>query len=186
MYRRPSELAKVRYVVCIQHRAEAQRLYGVTDAQLEALSIGWYASNPRQAGYTHSEETKRKISESNKRWLLENPELLQQRGLKIRGENHYKWKGGASKLNTAIRQMTENRKWMDAVKNRDGCCTRCYSTSNLESHHVVPLSEIIETFCINSVEDARGVSILWDINNGITLCKPCHYKEHGRISSEDK
>ena len=71
MYRRPSELAKVRYVVCIQHRAEAQRLYGVTDAQLEALSIGWYASNPRQAGYTHSEETKRKISESNKRWLLE-------------------------------------------------------------------------------------------------------------------
>lgn len=187
MYRRPYELSKVRYVVCLPHRAEAQRLYGTTPAQDAALEIGRSMSTGREVGYKHSEETRVKISQAHKRWCSENSDLLAERGLKTRGDLHCKWKGGSSKINTSIRQMTENRRWMDAIKERDSCCVRCKSTENLEAHHIVQLSTIIEDFSITCREDALIHSnILWDLNNGITLCMKCHYEEHGRNFNEDR
>jgi hypothetical protein len=33
-------------------------------------------------------------------------------------------------------------------------------------------------FGIKSLEEARKCSKLWDINNGISLCKSCHNKNH--------
>ena len=76
--------------------------------------------------------------------------------------------------------MNENRKWMDGVKERDKACVSCGSTENLESHHVVPLVELLEKYRIKNRDDARKCAQLWDSNNGITLCRKCHYQEHGR------
>lgn len=181
LYRRPGHLALVRHVACIAHRAEAQKLSGITEAQQSGLSKGRAKGTNHRAGYTHRAESKAKTSATNKAFWAANPDLLALRGAQVRGEAHYAWNGGSSRLNTSIRQMTENRRWIDAVKARDGCCTRCSSTETLESHHLVELAVLIERLGIKSRDDARThAAVLWDLENGATLCQPCHYQEHGR------
>jgi 5-methylcytosine-specific restriction endonuclease McrA len=104
-----------------------------------------------------------------------------------RAEKHYLWKGGITKLNKSIRQMTENRRWMDTVKERDGRCIRCGSTSDLESHHKRSLADLMADLAIKNRDDARKhAAILWDLENGETLCEPCHYQEHGRTLNADR
>lgn len=174
-------MARFRYAACWQCRAKAQSVVGVTDKQQNGLSLGRAKGTNHRTGYKHRPESRQKTSESNKRFWANNPDKLTRRAAKTRAENHYRWKGGASKLNTSIRQMTENRKWMDAIKLRDGRCLRCGSTNDLESHHCKPLARLVEELGIKSREDARQYpSQLWDMSNGETLCRPCHYREHGR------
>ncbi len=186
LYRRPFELSATRYVACMEHRAEAQRMAGLTAGQQKALALGRRSGTNHLNGVPKSAESKRKRAASMRQWCADNPDKVAARGAKTRGEAHYQWKGGASKLNLSIRQMTENRRWMDAVKERDGRCVRCQSVADLESHHVKPLSQIIDEFGITSRADARlYASEVWDIDNGITLCMRCHYGEHGRAHCAD-
>jgi 5-methylcytosine-specific restriction endonuclease McrA len=181
LYRRPFELAKVRHVACMEHRALAQSISGVTEAQAAGLSRGRQKGTNHRTGYRHREESRLKASESHKKFCAENPDRVLARSLKLRGENHYRWAGGVSKLNLSIRRMTENRRWMDAVKARDGKCLRCGTTEGLESHHKTPLSDIMSSLGIKSREDARRhAATLWDLENGETLCMACHDDEHGR------
>lgn len=181
LYRRPSELERVRHVACMEHRALAQSLSGVTDAQKRGLALGRKKGTNHRLGYHHKEESKLKISARNKLFWAKNPEKLAERSEKIRNENHYRWAGGASRLNTSIRQMQENRKWMDAVKLRDKVCVRCGSTDDLEAHHEPALATLIEELGITGRDDARRcAAALWDKNKGITLCARCHDAEHGR------
>lgn len=185
-YRRPGELAKVRHVACMAHRAVAQKLSGITPSQHAGLSLGRQKGTNHRAGYRHRPESKAKASATHKVFWAANHDLAIARGQKIRGEAHYRWKGGISRLNQSIRRMTENRKWMDAVKARDGACLRCGSTRCLESHHRVGLATLIERLGIRSRDDARKNSAaLWDLENGETLCRQCHYAEHGRSAHED-
>lgn len=180
LYRRPADLAKVRHVACLAHRAEAQKLSGITPAQQAGLSQGRRKGTNNRTGYAHREESKRKASESHKRWAAENQDKVAARAEKTRGERHYQWKGGLSKLGQSIRQMTEYRKWVDAVRKRDERCMQCGSVGALESHHIKPLAELIALHGIDSRPSARACPALWDISNGQTLCTPCHYKIHGR------
>lgn len=181
LYRRQSDMAKARYAACLSCRSQAQKVAGITPAQHGGLSRGRVKGANHRAGYKHKEESKLRAAEANKRFWAENPERAAERGAKMRGENHYGWNGGSSRLNTSIRQMTENRKWMDAVKVRDGRCQRCGSGDALESHHKIGLAEIIVRLGIRSRDDARKhAADLWDLANGETLCRPCHYQEHGR------
>lgn len=185
LYRRPMDLARARYSACVGCRAKAQSVAGVTDAQAEGLSRGRVKGTNRRQGYRHREETKAQTAAANRAFWSAHPELAIARGAKTRGEAHYRWNGGSSRLNTSIRQMHENRRWMDAVKARDGCCCRCGGTERLESHHRITLAEIIDTLGIKSRDDARrNADTLWDLNNGETLCRPCHDTEHGRARNE--
>lgn len=186
LYRRPNELARVRHVACMEHRALAQSLSGVTDAQRAGLSLGRVKGKNHRTGYRHREESKRKASETHKAFWAANPELAARRGEKVRGPLNVNWKGGTAKLNLSIRQMTENRRWMDAVKARDGACLRCGSTESLETHHRTPLATLIAQLGIKSRDDARTHSAaLWALENGETLCESCHYIEHGRKRHAD-
>ena len=181
LYRRPADLARSRYAACMGCRSEAQKVVGITAAQHDGLSRGRVKGDNHRTGYVHRPESKRKTSESHKAYSAANPDRLAERGAKVRGERHYRWNGGSSRLNTSIRQMTENRRWMDAVKARDGKCLRCGSAEKLESHHKRPLGELIAELGIQSREDARQhAAVLWDISNGETLCERCHYAQHGR------
>lgn len=187
MYRRPNELAKVRHVACVAHRAEAQKLSGITPAQHAGLSLGRRKGTNNLTGIPKSEESKRKRSESMKRWAAENTVAVVARSENNRGERHYNWKGGLSKLSQSIRQMTEYRKWMDAVKAKDGFkCVRCGANDNLESHHKRPFAELLKAHGVSSRDDARRCAELWDIENGETLCVPCHFEEHGRKLNENR
>jgi 5-methylcytosine-specific restriction endonuclease McrA len=181
LYRRPYELARVRHVACMAHRAEAQKISGITEAQQAGLSLGREKGTNHRTGYKHREESKRKASVAHLAFCRDNPDRVRARGEKVRAENHYRWKGGATRLNVSIRQMHENRIWMETVKARDCQCVRCGSTERLESHHKRPLADLLTDLGIQSREDARRhAALLWDLNNGETLCEVCHYAEHGR------
>jgi len=170
----------------MEHRAEAQKVSGITEKQLAGLALGREKGTNHRAGYSHREESKRKASESHKRYWREHPDEALARGEKIRGEKHYRWNGGCSRLNAAIRRLTENRKWMSGVKARDGRCLECGSTDNLEAHHVVPLAKLVEQRGIKTREQARDCAALWDLENGRTLCVPCHYRLHGRTYADQR
>ena len=118
------------------------------------------------------------------KWCKENPAKVKARGKKCRAENHYNWKGGILNIGQSIRRMWECEKWRDDVKARDQKCQLCGSVKNLESHHIIPIQMIIEIFQIKNREDARNCKELWDIKNGVTLCRKCHYKLHGRKYAE--
>jgi 5-methylcytosine-specific restriction endonuclease McrA len=180
LYRRPSDISKARYSACMACRSEAQKVAGITDKQKSGLSLGRKKGTNHRTGYKHREESKRKASASHIKFCRENPELIVRRGAKTRGSAHYKWNGGSSKLNKSIRQLTEHRKWMESVRNRDGSCKRCGSIENLESHHKIGLAELIRANSITTREQARACAELWDLTNGETLCQSCHYSEHGR------
>jgi 5-methylcytosine-specific restriction endonuclease McrA len=164
----------------MEHRAEAQRREGLTERQLAALALGRRKGTNNRTGYKHREESKRKASESHKVWCAANPDKVKARGEKTRGPNHYNWKGGCSRLNAAIRRMTENRVWMDAVKARDGKCAVCGTTENLEAHHIIPLAVLVDEYGIRNRDEARNCALLWDLANGQTLCGKHHYRVHGR------
>ena len=184
LYRRPSELRKVRYVACYEHREEAKRLFPLTEAQEKSLDLGHEKGTNHLNGIPKSEESKRKRSIAIRRRFTEHPEILIERGKKTRGENHYNWRGGVSRLNSSIRRLTENRKWADAVKERDGKCVNCGSIEILESHHIIPLAQLVEMNGVTDRDMARNTPELWNIENGITLCQPCHYKVHGRTYAD--
>lgn len=59
------------------------------------------------------------------------------------------------------------RKWREAVFSRDShTCKSCSDNKggNLNAHHILPWSKFPE--------------VRFDVDNGITLCKPCHHKYH--------
>lgn len=78
------------------------------------------------------------------------------------GENQWNWKGGISLLNKQLRKTVEYEEWRKAVFERDNySCQNCEVTGGyLEADHIKPFSLFPE--------------LRTDINNGRTLCKPCH------------
>ncbi len=180
LYRRPSDLARVRHVACMAHRAQAQKLSGLTPAQHEGLSLGRRKGTNNRTGYRHRAESRMRASESHKAWCAANPERIAERSAKTRGEAHYKWAGGVSKLAQSIRRMTEYRRWSEAVRARDRRCVKCDSTEGLESHHKRLFSDLLAENEITSRDDARKCAALWDTDNGETLCQEHHYEAHGR------
>ncbi len=87
------------------------------------------------------------------------------------GESRYwLWKG-KDYLDplTRKRNQLKHRKWSLAVRKRDEFkCKDCGvgDKVRLEAHHLVSLRE-----CLNS-------ELEFDINNGVTLCSPCHKRRH--------
>lgn len=173
-------MAQARFAACMACRSDAQKAAGITEAQQTALASARKKGFNYRNGRKDSDATKAKRSTTLAKFYHENPDVAIHRGEKIRGKLHSLWKGGCDKLSLSIRRMTEMRKWTEGVKTRDGKCKKCGGVQNLESHHAPPLSEIITTLGILSLEDARSSSSLWDISGGITLCMSCHFAEHGR------
>lgn len=106
-------------------------------------------------------------------------------GDKTSGENNYRWKGGIlrDKLLDRIRHCFEYRIWRSEVYARDQySCVECGNKHNIHAHHVIMLSKILDTYCIDSFKKAQECDILWDINNGQTLCDYCHSKKHHNIN----
>jgi 5-methylcytosine-specific restriction endonuclease McrA len=165
----------------ISPRGQAQALSGITSAQRAGLSLGRVPGTNHRTGCRHRHESKARTAAANRAFWAAHPERAIARG--VRGERHYRWNGGSSRLNTSIRTMTENRRWMAAVKARDGRCLRCGGGSNLEAHHRIALAVLVAAFGIRSRDDARAnATALWDTANGATLCRSCHYAEHGRAA----
>lgn len=91
------------------------------------------------------------------------------------GENAPAWKGGKATHRTRSKYRGELAQWRKAVFGRDNYTCQICSTNgeDIHAHHIKPLAEFPE--------------IALDIDNGQTLCIPCHEEIHGRkMSSPSK
>lgn len=82
----------------------------------------------------------------------------------IKGKLHWNWKGGTKGRNL---NSKEYRLWRKEVFKRDNySCQRCNKKGiYLHAHHIIRWVDSIE--------------LRYEVSNGLTLCKPCHGKEHG-------
>ena len=115
-----------------------------------------------------SEETKRKISEAQKGKPRPNAITDTQRinmSLCKRGDKTHLWKGGISKETRTIRanimSSIEYKLWRTAVFKRDNwTCVWCGFKGYVEADHIKPFALYPE--------------LRFAIDNGRTLCRPCH------------
>ncbi len=134
------------------------------------LRIG--AKNPFY-GRSHSKESRIKMRKAHK-------------GKHIGNKNN-NWKGGITPLFFKIRNSVEYSIWRTKVFERDNytCQGKNHNKSMprrsgegkkiiLEAHHKKSVSKIFQDNNILIFEEALSCRELWDVDNGITLCKECH------------
>lgn len=90
------------------------------------------------------------------------------------GEDAPNWQGGLTPRIQAIRNSDAYKNWREAVYLRDNwTCMECGARSasgmcvELNAHHVHP------------IKDNKNTLLIFDVNNGITLCAYCHNKTKG-------
>lgn len=86
------------------------------------------------------------------------------------GDKNPNWRGGVTKYDeykSSIKGFKyKMRIWSSNILERDNIlCKMCGCDDNLEAHHIIPVREL-------NIED------LFNIKNGITLCRKCHMKIH--------
>ena len=73
----------------------------------------------------------------------------------------------------------KNGGFVNDIKSRDKFqCRCCGSSSDLQVHHIVSVSQMIWKFNVRVFEELFIHSMFWDDNNVITLCNKCHRKVH--------
>ncbi len=94
------------------------------------------------------------------------------------GEDNPAWKGGTSSLNKQVRDCSKYNEWRLMVFGRDSyTCQECGRRSTyFEAHHKKEFYQILEENNITTLQAALDCDELWNIDNGITLCKECHGK----------
>jgi len=124
-------------------------------------------------GKSWSEESRKKIrGRPSPRKGLSFPQVSS----RMMGNKNPAWKGGVSRLQDIIRNSNKYSEWRLMVFGRDNfTCQECGLRGvYLEAHHIKQFSAILEKNNIKSMEDAYNCPELWDLKNGITLCKECH------------
>lgn len=110
-------------------------------------------------GKKHSEESKRKMSESLKGRKA--PKSAFKKGQTL-GEKNVNWKGGITPENNKLRNSPKARDWRRIIFIRDGfTCQVCKNVGGkLQAHHIKSW--------------AKYPKLRFEISNGITLCEECH------------
>lgn len=136
------------------------------------INLGKHYSKERKSkisqtlkGHINSEETRKKISQSNKGRKVWNkglnnvqkytPERNRKISLALIGDKHFNWKGGKSFINYPMEWTNTLKK---AIRERDRYTCQICGNEGLEVHHI----DYNKKNC--------------NIENLITLCKKCHMK----------
>lgn len=113
---------------------------------------------------------KEKMDENKKAWEKANPEKYSKRHNDWQRANPEKRaehkKRYMLKLNLANKHISRRTldAWSAQVRERDTACLYCGSTNKLNAHHILSKSKHPDHALF--------------LNNGITLCEPCHIQEH--------
>lgn len=132
-------------------------------------------------GY-YGEETIHDLAERLGRHFAVIYQVLRKNGLEAsRKPLRLKWED--SEAARVIRRLPAYRQWRANILQRDGrVCTECgaHSTrdNRLHVHHIFSFSQILAEHRPITVEDAESYALLWDTDNGITLCDHCHRRAH--------
>ena len=93
-----------------------------------------------------------------------------------KGPNHYKWSGGASSELERKRTSIEYKNWRMNIFKRDWFTCQMpdcgYKGKNIEAHHIKNVKDYPE--------------LIFNKDNGITLCKDCHLSTRGREQELEK
>lgn len=137
------------------------------------------------SGRTHTSDEIRRMSETHigdknnfygKHHTTETLEILSEKNTGVNNPNHGKrgkdshgWKGGLTPRIQALRNTPSYKNWREAVYERDDhICQECGARSSsgnpvyLNAHH------------INPIKDNKNTLLIFDVDNGITLCEGCH------------
>ena len=162
-----------------------------TKAKMRKAAEGRDLSNLDWTGRTHTEDSRRKISEANKlraangshpltgfkfseeskRKMSEAQighvpsEVTRQKLSESRkGSKHWNWQGGITSENRLLRNSKEWKSWRKEVFERDNytCCECSKTNCYLEPHHIIPVR--------------NNKELLFTLTNGVSLCRPCHLK----------
>ena len=100
-------------------------------------------------------------------------------------EKHPNWKGGITKINLQIRNSFRYSEWRKEIFERDNyTCQKCRTNRGpLNVHHIIEFNNILKEQNIKNIDDALSCNYLWDLNNGITLCKRCHQQLHKKTTT---
>ena len=120
-------------------------------------------------GKHHNELTKIKISNSHK---------LKKYDFNGKNNPNYgKIKNPNRSILHIIRGLFEYREWKNKILKRDNyTCKKCGIKNNLIVHHIKSLKRIVDENDIKTSEQALKCGIIWNVSNGITFCKYCHYE----------
>lgn len=121
-------------------------------------------------GKHHKQETIDKIKKSNrgKKRSIETIDKIRIARKKQVGEKCPSWKGGITPKVKLLRGCEDYKEWRMNVFKRDNfICKLCNTKQKyLESHHIIGVYE--------------NINLIFDQNNGITLCKKCHNNFHSK------
>lgn len=171
-------------------------------AKYSWYKYGWIKGQPKKyrRGHNkphnkpHSEEAKKKISDKQNEWkktekYKEFVKKQRERAIKSKsgfrkghkpftdgknllglqvGEKHWNWKGGITSEATRLRGTIKYINWRKAIFERDNyTCQMCKKRGvYLEAdHYPIPFTKLFRD---------QNFNLMWDINNGRTLCRKCH------------
>ena len=102
----------------------------------------------------------------------------------IRGSKNPKWTGN-SPLSLSIRKSPEYNEWRSIIFDKDNyACQVCYTKNvkgkrvYLYAHHLISFLTIIKKNKISTLQNAINCKELWNTENGVVLCRKCHYSFH--------
>lgn len=129
---------------------------------------------PPMLGKKHTESVKSKISSS----LIENwkqKTLSERKRPDSAGEKNWNWKGGISGIRNRDSVSAEYKEWRRKVFERDNyTCIFC----GYDKGHIIEADHIFEY--------SKYPKLIYDVENGRTLCKPCHIKRHKKTFQSQK
>ena len=111
-------------------------------------------------------------------WLAKHrtPEYRKKLSESRLGEKGSNYMGGVTHERLLIRNSYRYRIWRAKIKERDNnTCVMCGITNvPLFVDHIISLVELLERYNIKSTKEATKCEELWDMENGRTVCLPCH------------
>lgn len=155
------------------------RLYIAQTKEPAVKKIGYISIVCDYCGRGHQQKRVNYNPKAKHHYCSKKCEGLHRRMIMPHGEAHWLYKNGLSPLYNKIRLIAQYKEWRSLVFKRDNyTCVECGGRNNIHAHHIKTVREILEENNIKTIFEAKHCKELWDIDNGMTLCRQCHLKEH--------